>query len=194
MEQFMAKNIDLVALDDMGLDGSKIIPLGRSIDADIAKIRGDNTLTADAKTLKSYRIGKKHADMIAVHLSANVAKLSGEIEALSAQKQSSILREKEINGIQAQLIPSVLQRYDSTKEMSDNGSKQRMLLALEDHGMLSGISGVIDARYSGPVLEAIASKEESIDTAIRLMKNVQEYPLIDLKEAHALEISGRQVG
>ncbi len=193
MEKFMTKNIDLIALDDMGLDGSQIIPMGRSIDDSIAKIQADNTLTPDGKILRSYEIGKKYSDTIADHLSANIAKLTGEIEGLSTQRHSSILREKEITGVQSQLIPMVLQGYDPSMEMTDNGSKQRMLLALEDNGMISGISERLDAKFSGPILGEIAGKKESINTAIRLMKNVQEYPLIDLKESHALKISGRQV-
>ena len=177
----------------MGIDGSQIIPFLHNMDAELTKIYADNTLTPDAKILKSYTAGKKLADFALTNIAAGAVGLDAQVAGLKKNLHSSKLKEKALSQEQIVLLPNVVKSYDPEKGISKNESQQRMLLSLEQNGIISGISGNLDREYTPDTVIAIADTEKQLVTMGELLNKVKNYVHKDLNENLALEIQSRKV-
>jgi len=177
----------------MNIDGSQIVPHLKNMDKELSLIHNDGTLTSDAKILRSYQAGKKLADFATTSIASKAVDLDAQVAGLKNNLHSSQLKAKPLTQEQIVLLPNVLKSYDPEKGISKNESQQRMLLSLEQNGIISGISGNLDREYTPDTVIAIADTEKQLVTMGELLNKVKNYVHKDLNENLALEIQSRKV-
>lgn len=192
MKSLMGKHPEIAASEAMGLSAN-IVPMAKMMDGNIAAIQSDGTLTSDGKTLKSFETGSAYLTKIRDTLGEDLQRITGQSRALEDTLYSSKLRAVQMTPMQANVLGQTLDRFKPDDDLPANEKHLRMLIELEDLGMINGISKRVDAIKSGDTLTQIARKGEEIDNASRMLKSLDNYQLFELQSGKSEEIKERVV-
>ena len=193
MEKLLHTMPALTALKEMGLNDEQILPLSRSMDEQVSRVKRDGTLTADSKTLKIAEIGTKFTSSIIMNFEKNVGALSQDIESLESELYSAKARKEGVTPSQSAMLPEVLNRFRADQPMTDNPSMIRSLLELEDMGLLTDISKRVDSIHSQETLTSISKATQAMDSAIRLSHEVRTFADENVPVGQAEQIKSRVV-